>query len=31
MPLQAFEGLGSGNFYEFSTKGPFIVCLEGDR
>lgn len=31
MPLQAFEGLGSGNFCEFSAKDPFIVCLEGDR
>jgi len=31
MPLQAFEGLGSGNFCEFSAKDPFIVSLEGDR
>ena len=31
MPLQAFEGPGSGNFCEFSAKDPFIVTLEGDR
>ena len=31
MPLQAFEGLGSGNFCEFSTKEPVIVCVEGER
>ena len=30
MPLQASEGLGSGNFCEFSTKGVLLASVQGD-